>query len=96
MENPGVLKSYRGFHSKGFTVLGVSLDDKKDKWLEAIRRDGLPWTQVSDLKGWKNEVAVQYGVEGIPMNFLLDKNGTIIAKGLRGPELEKKLAALVH
>ena len=95
-ENPNLLKSYRGFHSKGFTVLGVSLDDKKDKWLQAIRRDGLPWTQVSDLKGWKNEVAVQYGVEGIPMNFLLDKNGTIIAKGLRGPELEKKLEALVH
>jgi peroxiredoxin len=95
-ENPIVLKNYRKFHKKGFTVLGVSLDEKKDKWLTAIRQDGLPWTQISDLKGWKNEVAVQYGVEGIPMNFLLDRNGTIVAKGLRGPELEKQLEELVH
>jgi peroxiredoxin len=95
-ENPNVLKTYRAFHSKGFTVLGVSLDDKKDKWLAAVRSDGLPWTQVSDLKGWKNEAAVLYGVEGIPMNFLLDKSGTIVARGLRGPELENKLEELVH
>jgi peroxiredoxin len=95
-ENPNVLKTYRDFHSKGFTILGVSLDDKKDKWLAAIRQDGMPWPQVSDLRGWKNEAAAQYGVEGIPMNFLLDRDGTIIAKGLRGPELEKKLATLVH
>jgi thiol-disulfide isomerase/thioredoxin len=96
MENPHVLKTYRKFHAKGFTVLGVSLDDKKDKWLAAIRQDDLPWTQVSDLGGWKNQAAVQYGVEGIPMNFLLDKDGKIVAKGLRGPDLENKLAALVH
>ncbi|HTR27995.1 MAG TPA: TlpA disulfide reductase family protein [Puia sp.] len=96
MENPNVLKTYRKFHAKGFTVLGVSLDDKKDKWLAAIRQDDLPWTQVSDLGGWKNQAAVQYGVEGIPMNFLLDKDGKIVAKGLRGPDLENKLAALVH
>lgn len=95
-ENPNVLRNYREFHSKGFTVLGVSLDEKKDKWLAAIRQDGMPWTQVSDLKGWKNEVAVQYGVEGIPMNFLLDRNGTIIARGLRGPELDKTLKEFVH
>lgn len=96
LENPNVLKNYRQFHPKGFTVLGVSLDDKKDKWLDAIRQDGLPWTQVSDLKGWKNEAAIQYGVEGIPMNFLVDKEGTIIAKGLRGADLDKKLEELVH
>ena len=96
MENPNVLKTWRKFHSKGFTVLGVSLDDKKDKWLAAIRQDDLPWTQVSDLGGWKNQAAVQYGVEGIPMNFLLDKDGKIVAKGLRGRDLENKLAALVH
>ena len=95
-ENPNVLKSYRNFHSKGFTILGVSLDDNKDKWLGAIRQDGMPWTQVSDMKGWKNEAAVQYGVQGIPMNFLLDRNGTIVAKGLRGPDLDKKLEELVH
>jgi peroxiredoxin len=96
LENPNVLKNFRKFHPKGFTVLGVSLDEKKDKWLAAIRQDGLPWTQVSDLKGWKNEVAVQYGVEGIPMNFLLDKDGKIVAKGLTGPNLEKQLEELLH
>lgn len=95
-ENPNVLKSYRAYHSKGFTVLGVSLDDERSPWLAAIRKDGLPWTQVSDLKGWKNSVAVLYGVEGIPMNYLLDKNGTIVAKGLRGDDLEKKLAEFLH
>src|SRR5580658_885554 len=94
LENPNLLKNYRKFHSKGFTVLGVSLDEKKDKWLAAIRQDDLPWTQVSDLKGWKNEVAVQYGVEGIPMNFLLDKEGKIVARGLTGPSLEKQLEEL--
>jgi thiol-disulfide isomerase/thioredoxin len=95
-ENPNVLKSYRTYHSKGFTVLGVSLDDEKSPWLGAIKKDGLPWTEVSDLKGWKNSAAVLYGVEGIPMNFLLDKNGTIVAKGLRGDDLEKKLAEFLH
>ena len=95
-ENPNVLKSYRTYHSKGFTVLGVSLDDEKSPWMEAIKKDGLPWTELSDLKGWKNSAAVLYGVEGIPMNFLLDKNGVIIAKGLRGDDLEKKLAEFLH
>jgi peroxiredoxin len=95
-ENPNVLKEWRKYHSRGFTVLGVSLDDKKSEWLEAIRKDGLPWTEVSDLKGWKNEAAKLYGVEGIPMNYLIDKEGTIVAKGLRGPDLEIKLEELVH
>jgi thiol-disulfide isomerase/thioredoxin len=95
-ENPNVLKSYRAYHSKGFTVLGVSLDDEKRPWIEAIRKDGMPWMQVSDLKGWKNSVAVMYGIEGIPMNYLLDKNGIIVAKGLRGDDLEKKLAEFLH
>jgi thiol-disulfide isomerase/thioredoxin len=95
-ENPNVLKSYRAYHSKGFTVLGVSLDDEKYPWLAAIRKDDLPWMQVSDLKGWKNSAAVLYGIEGIPMNYLLDKNGTIVAKGLRGDDLEKKLAEFLH
>jgi thiol-disulfide isomerase/thioredoxin len=95
-ENPNVLKSYRAYHSKGFMVLGVSLDDEKRPWIEAIRKDGMPWMQVSDLKGWKNSVAVMYGIEGIPMNYLLDKNGIIVAKGLRGDDLEKKLAEFLH
>jgi thiol-disulfide isomerase/thioredoxin len=95
-ENPNVLKSYRAYHSKGFTVLGVSLDGEKHAWLEAIKKDGLPWMQVSDLKGWKNSAAVMYGIEGIPMNYLLDKDGIIVAKGLRGDDLEKKLAEFLH
>ncbi|HET6254349.1 MAG TPA: TlpA disulfide reductase family protein [Puia sp.] len=96
VENPNVVRSYQRYHAKGFTVLGVSLDNKRDQWIAAIGKDNLSWTQVSDLKGWKNEVAVAYGVEGIPMNFLLDKDGTIIAKGLRGPEFEQTLAKLLH
>ncbi|HEV3326546.1 MAG TPA: TlpA disulfide reductase family protein [Puia sp.] len=96
MENPNVLKSYRQFHARGFTVLGVSLDDKKDDWLKAIKKDGLPWMQVSDLKGWKNDAAVLYGVEGIPMNYLVDKEGKIVAKGLRGDDLDKKLEEFLH
>jgi peroxiredoxin len=95
-ENPAVVKAYQQFHDKGFDIVGVSLDEKKDKWLEAIKKDGLAWQHVSDLKGWENSVAEIYGVKGIPMNYLLDKDGKIIAKGLRGEELEQKLAELVH
>jgi peroxiredoxin len=95
-ENPAVVKAYQEFHDKGFDIVGVSLDNKKENWLEAIRKDSLAWQQVSDLKGWENGVAEMYGVKGIPMNYLLDKDGKIIAKGLRGEELEQKLAELVH
>jgi peroxiredoxin len=94
-ENPNVVKAYHEYHARGFSILGVSLDDQKDKWVAAIKKDGLAWTQVSDLKGWDNQVAEQYGIKGIPMNFLLDKKGTIIAKGLTGEELEKRLAELL-
>jgi len=95
-ENPAVLKAYRAYHDKGFTILGVSLDDKKDKWIEAIKKDQLDWTQVSDLKGWQSSAAELYGIKGIPMNYLLDKDGKILAKGLRGEDLEKKLAEVVQ
>jgi peroxiredoxin len=95
-ENPAVVKAYRQYHTKGFAILGVSLDEKKDKWAEAVRKDRLEWMQVSDLKGWQNSAAELYGVKGIPMNYLLDKDGKIIARGLRGEELEKKLEELVH
>jgi thiol-disulfide isomerase/thioredoxin len=94
-ENPNVVKAYNTYHPKGFAILGVSLDDNKDKWLAAVKKDQLAWTQVSDLKGWQNSVAGLYGVKGIPMNFLLDKNGRIIAKGLRGEDLEKTLGELL-
>jgi len=94
-ENPNVVKAFQQYHAKGFSIVGVSLDDQKERWVAAIKKDGLAWTQVSDLKGWDNQVATLYGIKGIPMNFLLDKNGNIIAKGLTGDALEKKLAELL-
>ncbi|HVI47569.1 MAG TPA: TlpA disulfide reductase family protein [Chitinophaga sp.] len=94
-ENPNVVKAYDKFKSKGFEILGVSLDDKKEKWLAAITADKLTWTHVSDLKGWKNTVAELYGVRAIPQNVLIDPKGKIIAKNLRGEELEKKLAEVL-
>lgn len=90
-ENPNVVKAYNAFKDKGFTVLGVSFDDNKEKWLKAVERDGLVWTQVSDLKGWGNEVGKLYGINSIPQNLLLDKEGKIIAKNLRGEDLYNKL-----
>ncbi|SKD06043.1 Peroxiredoxin [Chitinophaga ginsengisegetis] len=94
-ENPNVVKAYNRFKDKNFTILGVSLDDNRDRWLRAIDQDGLAWTQVSDLRGWGNEVAVQYGVQSIPTNFLVDPAGKIIARNLRGEELEAKLEQLL-
>jgi peroxiredoxin len=94
-ENSNVVKVYRQYHDRGFAIIGVSLDDQKDKWVAAIRKDELRWTQVSDLKGWDNEVALQYGIKGIPMNFLLDREGKVVAKGLSGDALMKKLAELL-
>jgi hypothetical protein len=91
-ENPNVVKAYNTFKAKGFTVLGVSLDQEKAKWLEAIKKDGLAWTQVSDLKYWNNAVAQQFGIQSIPANFLIDPNGVIIGKDLRGEDLERVLA----
>jgi len=92
-ENPNVVKAFNAYKSKNFTVLGVSLDQDKSRWLEAIKKDGLTWTHVSDLKYWNNEVAVQFGIQSIPANFLLDPNGVIIAKDVRGEDLNKILSA---
>ena len=93
-ENPHVKKLYSQYKDKGFDILGVSLDKTKSRWTAAIAKDGLPWHQVSDLKGWKNEVALQYGVTSIPQTVLVDKEGKIIARNLRGPALDKKLAEI--
>jgi Peroxiredoxin len=93
-ENPNVVRLYQQYHGKGFEILGVSLDRGKEEWLKAIKDDGLAWTHVSDLKYWQNAAARLYGVNSIPQSFLLDKDGKIIAKGLRGEELANKLAAL--
>ena len=76
-------------------MLGVSLDQNREPWLAAIKQDQLTWTNVSDLKGWGNEVGKLYGVTGIPQNFLIDRTGKIVAKDLRGPALEEKLAEVL-
>ena len=95
MENPNVVNNYMQFKEKNFTVLGVSLDRAKDPWLKAINDDKLAWTHVSDLKFWSNEAAVKYHIQSIPQNFLIDPNGKIIAKNLRGPALKEKLCELL-
>jgi len=95
MENPNVVAAYNRFKNKGFTVLGVSMDSNRDPWLAAIQQDNLTWTHVSDLKGWGNEVGKLYGVTGIPQNYLIDKEGKIVAKDLRGPALDEKLAEII-
>ena len=86
-ENPNVVAVYQKYKDKGFQVLGVSLDNDKQKWLEAITKDNLTWAQVSDLKHFDSAVVPLYQVEGIPTNFLIDKNGVILGKSLRGVEL---------
>ncbi|MFD2873183.1 redoxin domain-containing protein [Mucilaginibacter ximonensis] len=93
-ENPNVVKAFNRFKGQNFTILGVSLDSKRENWLKAVADDHLDWTQVSDLQYWKNAVAAQYGVRAIPQNFLLDPNGKIIAKNLSGEALSAKLAEL--
>lgn len=97
IENPHVVTAYQQFKNKNFTVLGISFDNpgQHNRWVEAIHADNLNWTQVSDLKGWKNEVGVLYDIKSIPSNLLLDPNGTIIAKNLRGDKLEEKLRELL-
>lgn len=93
-ENPNVVAAFQKYKDKGFTVFGVSLDNNKTNWLQAIITDQLTWTHVSDLQGWGNAAAQQYKVQGIPQNFLIDPNGKIIAKNLRGEELHQKLKAI--
>jgi peroxiredoxin len=92
-ENPNLVKTFNHFKDKGFTVLGVSLDQpgKKNAWLAAIHKDNLTWTQVSDLKFWDNEAAVLYGVKAIPANLLIGPDGVILAKNLSGENLDEEL-----
>ncbi|MDF2187425.1 TlpA disulfide reductase family protein [Paraflavitalea sp. CAU 1676] len=97
-ENPNVVAAFNKYREKGFHVLGISLDqpNAKEKWIKAIHDDKLTWTHVSDLQFWKNAVAVQYGIQAIPQNLLLDPQGKIIGKNLRGEDLQKKLAELFN
>jgi peroxiredoxin len=90
-ENPNVVNAYKKFKDKGFEVFGVSLDKSKEDWVQAIEEDGLTWTHVSDLKYFNSEAARLYNISAIPLSILLDPNGVIIAKNLRGKDLDAKL-----
>jgi len=94
-ESPNLLKQYAAFKDKGFEILGVSVDSDKAKWLDAIKKDGLTWTQVSDLKGWDNDARKVYGISGVPANFLISPDGKIVGDHLMGEALNKKLTELL-
>ena len=94
-ENPNVVAAYNKFKDKNFTILGVSLDEKKEKWLQAIQADKLAWKQVSDLQYWNNATVALYGYDGIPYNVLIDPQGKVIATSLRENALHKKLAEVL-
>jgi len=94
-ENPNVVAAYNQYKDKNFTILGVSLDDDKQSWIDAIKKDGLAWNHMSDLKQWASPAVETYQFDGIPFNVLIDPQGTIIASSLRGPELEAKLAEVL-
>jgi len=94
--NPELVRIYNEFKDKGFDILGVAADDKKEIWIEAVLKDSLTWQNVSDLKGDKNKAALIYGVSYYPTNFLIDKNGIIIAKDLRDDALRNKLLQLLN
>jgi len=93
-ENPNVVRLYNQYKDRGFEILGVSLDRTKQPWLKAIEKDGLEWFHVSDLKGWKSAAAQMYNVSSIPQTLLLDENGNIIARNLRGQQLAQRLAEI--
>ncbi len=94
-ENPNLVKAYKKYKNKGFTVFGVSLDKSHDKWVEAIKKDGLTWPQVSDLKYWSSTAGKLYGVQSIPHNVLINQKGIIVAKNLRGAKLQDELKKLL-
>lgn len=94
-ENPNIVRVYNKYHDKGLNIIGVSLDKSKDKWINAIEADGLTWNHVSNLRFWQDPIAQKYNVRSIPAAFLLDENGVIIAKDLRGQALENKVAELL-
>ncbi len=86
---------YKELHSKGLNIVGVSLDKDAAKWKEAIAKDGLTWTHVSNLKFWEEPIAKQYNVESIPATFILDASGKVVAQDLRGAELKAKIVELL-
>ena len=97
-KNPGLVRIQEKYGQKNFSILGVALEEKndRDKWLTAIKKDGLTWPQLTDFKGWKNEVAVQFGVQSIPFNVLVDPQGKIIARNIYDEELDNLLAGVLR
>jgi len=95
-ENPNLVKTYKKYKPKGFEIYAVSQDTKKTDWLKAIEKDELTWLQVNDLQGRNNLASIIYGINGIPDNFLIDKNGIIVGRNLRGEKLNEKLAELLN
>ena len=94
-ETPRFIQVYRKFHSKGLEIIGVSLDKDRQAWLNALSDDGLPWTNVSDLNGWQNQVSFRYRIHSIPSNFLLNKDGRIVGKNLDPNALTAELERLL-
>lgn len=94
-EMPNLVALYQKYHSKGFDIIGVSLDSKQEAWEKGVKDLKISWTQISDLKGWKSDGAALYGVNSIPHTVLVDKDGIIVAKNIHGEELEKKVAELL-
>lgn len=92
-----MVKVYKKYHDKGLNIISVSLDKagQKERWIKAIKDDDMDWYHVSNLKFWQEPIAKTYGVRSIPATFLLDENGKIIAKNLRGPALEAKISSLL-
>ena len=95
-ENPNIVKVYNEFNKKGFDVFGVSLDRTRDEWVKAISDDKLAWTHVSDLQYWNSAAAKLYAVNAIPASFLLDENGVIVARNLRGEDLYNKVKEVLE
>jgi peroxiredoxin len=93
-ENPNLRALYLKYKDKGFDILGVSLDEKATQWVKAVEKDDLPWTQVSELKGFRGQVPVDYGISGIPANFLVDPSGNIVERNLRGEQLNEVVEKL--
>ena len=92
---PNVIKAYNQYHSKGLEIVGVSLDTDKKAWSSAVKKLGIPWKQMSDLKGWSSKGAAAYNVQAIPATVIINQKGEIIAKDLRGDELMTKLAEIL-
>jgi len=95
-ENPELIRAYQSYNPQGFEIFAVSLDERKESWIQAIDEDQLDWIHVSDLLGTENKARLTYGVNGIPDNFLIDQNGVIVARNLRGKELEEQLGELTN